>query len=131
MELLLNIAWLLIGGVALWMFLGTAPMDRKRFLFALVALGCAILLLFPAVSASDDLHFQAFVSEDANASKRLLNAAAHNAPLGFCAILTMAVLLAAPRRTVWLVRGVKSVPVPTALIDLPILGRAPPSADLA
>ena len=131
MELLLNLVWLCIGGIALWRFLGTTAMDRKQFLFALVALSCAILLLFPTVSVSDDLHVQAFVTEDANASKRLLSAAVQAIPIGFCGMLLAGFLLTAMRRTLWLIRRMKSVLVPTLLCERPVLGRAPPALVLA
>jgi len=48
MELSLNVLWLTIAAAALI----TAPRRSKRDLFAL---GCALALLFPIVSVSDDL----------------------------------------------------------------------------
>jgi hypothetical protein len=48
MELFLNLLWLAIAAAALH----TAPQQSKRVSFAL---GCALAMLFPIVSVSDDL----------------------------------------------------------------------------
>ena len=130
MELLLNLVWVLIGGLALWSFLGSSSMGQKRFLFALVALFCAIVLLFPAISASDDLHIQAFVSEDASASKWLLSAV-QTSPIEYWATLLLAILLALFRRSFWFIHKTKSILRLSALFDRPVLGRAPPALVLA
>jgi hypothetical protein len=55
MELVLNIAWLLVAGVllALWLRAGNRnPSDRRRQLIAIAVL---IAVLFPVISVSDDL----------------------------------------------------------------------------
>ena len=130
MELLLNLAWSLIGGVALWSFLGARSKHQKQFIFALVALFCAILLLFPAISVSDDLHFQAFVSEDSNASKRLLSAA-QTSSIDYWAPLLLAFLFTLFGRPLWFIRATKFVSRLSAPFDRPVLGRAPPALVLA
>jgi|SRR6185503_2835616 purine-cytosine permease-like protein len=130
MELLLNVVWVLIGGLALWSFLGSSSRSQKRFLFALVALFCAVLLLFPAISISDDLHFQAFVSEDSSASK-WLPSAAPTSPIEYWATLLLAILLALFHRSFWFIRKTKSILRLSTLLDRPVLGRAPPALILA
>jgi hypothetical protein len=130
MELLLNLVWLLIGGIALWAFLGSPSKGQRQFLFALVALFCAILLLFPAISVSDDLHFQAFVSEDSSVSKRLLTAA-HTSPIESWAPPLLAFLFTLFGRPLWFIRTTKSTSRLSALFDRPVLGRAPPALLLA
>ena len=130
MELLLNLVWLLVGGIALWSFLGSSSRGQKQLLSALVALFCAILLLFPAISVSDDLNFQAFVSEDSNVSKRLLSAAQTSsveywAPPLLAFLFT---LFGCPR---WFIRTTKSISRLSSLFDRPVLGRAPPALVLA
>jgi hypothetical protein len=130
MELLLNLVWVLVGGLALWSFLGASSVGQKRFLFALLALFCAILLLFPTISVSDDLHFQAFVSEDSSASKWLLSAV-QTSPIEYWATLLLAILLALFRRSFWFIRKTKSILRLSALFDRPVLGRAPPALVLA
>jgi hypothetical protein len=73
MELLLNLAWLLLALTALWAFArrrrSCAWTAALPCLTALVAIGCMLVLLFPVVSASDDLHPTQAVLEDA--SKRI------------------------------------------------------------
>ena len=130
MELLLNLVWFLIGGIALWSFLGSSSKGHKQFLCALVALFCAILILFPAISVSDDLHFQAFVSEESNATKRLLSAV-QTSPIEYWATLLLAFLLTVFRRPLWFIRTTKLVTRLSALFDRPVLGRAPPRLVLA
>jgi hypothetical protein len=69
MELLLNLIWITLGLGGLLAFErrrhAYAPIRQVPYLKALIALGCVILLLFPIVSASDDLHPTQAVLEDA------------------------------------------------------------------
>lgn len=59
MELLLNLFWLLLAMPAywLWRYSRSAP-KRHKFdaLRCFLALGCLLVILFPIVSATDDLH---------------------------------------------------------------------------
>ena len=58
MELLLNLLWLLLAMPAfwLWRYSNSAP-ERRKFgaLRCFLALGCLLVILFPVVSATDDL----------------------------------------------------------------------------
>ena|SRR5947207_12999533 len=81
MELVLNLVWFATATVVVADFVRRAAPDRKGFLLALGALSCALLLLFPAVSISDDLHVDPFFAEDASATKRLTNATSHANPV--------------------------------------------------
>ncbi len=58
MEAFLNLLWLAISVVALW----KAPRKSAR---SLLALGCVLALLFPIISASDDLLLTDHHSEEA------------------------------------------------------------------
>lgn len=74
MELLLNLVWLSLAIFGLLTFVresrGSRPAERaSSYAKALFALGCVLVLLFPVVSASDDLHPTQAVLEDA--TKRL------------------------------------------------------------
>jgi len=72
MELLLNLIWLTLGMGAFFTFMRCRPqskLSRLPYKRALLALACALLLLFPVVSASDDLHPGQALMEDA--SKRI------------------------------------------------------------
>ena len=133
MELLLNIVWLIVAAAALWRFLGSASTSRKQFLVALGALVCSLLLLFPSISVSDDLHLQAFVAEDSSPGKRLVNVGGHSAlSHQFAMFVTLfSALFAALRRITWFVRNSNPVSYLSALLERPVLGRAPPVSSLA
>lgn len=58
MELFLNSCWLLLAAcVTLQWWRQSHPAQRfRRQVCGLVAIGCALILLFPIISESDDLH---------------------------------------------------------------------------
>jgi hypothetical protein len=68
MELLLNLAWLLLALPAYWVW--RQSVRRFSSLQCLLALGCVLVLLFPVISASDDLHVMRAEMEDSSISKR-------------------------------------------------------------
>lgn len=73
MELLLNLVWLLLAMPAFWLwhYSRTAPERRKSSpLQCLLALGCALVVLFPVISATDDLHAMRAELEETPFSKR-------------------------------------------------------------
>jgi len=126
MELLLNIVWALLAGTAIAAFLSSTPARRKQFLLEFCALCCALLLLFPAISVFDDLHFQAVVSEDANPNKKLVNAAHISVEHFATILLVLGALLAGLFRVVGSVRSATAAPYLSSLLDHRLLGRAPP-----
>ena len=78
MELLLNLAWLLLALPAYWLWrrgAETRLARRVTSLQCLLALGCALVLLFPVISASDDLHAMRAEMEDSSLSKRTVRQA--------------------------------------------------------
>ena len=78
MELLLNLAWLLLALPAYWVWrrgTGARPANGVNSLHCLLALGCALVLLFPVISASDDLHAMRAEMEDSSISKRAVRQA--------------------------------------------------------
>lgn len=73
MELLLNLAWLLLALPAYWLWRNSGiDSARSRFtsLQCLLALGCLLVVLFPVVSATDDLRAMRAEMEESPASKR-------------------------------------------------------------
>ncbi len=73
MELLLNLAWLLLAlpAFCLWRGSRTSPASRRfTSLQCLLALGCLLVILFPVVSATDDLRAMRNEMEESPASKR-------------------------------------------------------------
>ena len=73
MELLLNLLWLLLAMPAfwLWRYSRTAPERRKSSpLHTFLALGCLLVVLFPVISATDDMHAMRAEMEESPASRR-------------------------------------------------------------
>jgi hypothetical protein len=77
MELLLNLAWVLLALPAYWLWRRGAGARVRRFSArqGLLALGCALVLLFPVISATDDLHVMRAEMEDSSTSKRTVRQA--------------------------------------------------------
>jgi hypothetical protein len=79
MELLLNLAWLLLALPAYWLWLGRKrPHARtSSALQFLLVLGCMLVVLFPVISATDDLCAMRAECEESPAGKHSLRQAAH------------------------------------------------------
>jgi hypothetical protein len=69
MELLLNLAWLLLALPAYWLWRSRAT-RKVSSLQCLLALGCLLVMLFPVVSATDDLRAMRAEMEESPTSKR-------------------------------------------------------------
>ena len=81
MELVLNLAWLLLALPAFWLWCGskTAHAERKfSSLQCLLALGCVLVILFPVVSATDDLMAMRTEMEESPISKRSIHLASYD-----------------------------------------------------
>jgi len=79
MEPFLNCCWLLLFVPALWIWRRQRQCvryRRQRSMQCLVSLVCAVFLLFPVISASDDLHAMRAELEESGSSKRALRQAA-------------------------------------------------------
>jgi hypothetical protein len=74
MELLLNILWLMLGLPAIWLWRRDPAYARSSrrlgYLCPVVLLGCILVLLFPVVSATDDLHAMRPEMEESSPSRR-------------------------------------------------------------
>ncbi len=70
MELLLNLAWLLLAVPAYYVWRGRGGARRSTSLQCLLALGCVLVVLFPVISATDDLLVMRNEIEESPASKR-------------------------------------------------------------
>ncbi len=77
MELGLNLLWFLIAVASFAHRQGQTFHTRGRRR-PLIALGCALALLFPVVSITDDLHADQAIIEDSSPSKRTLKSSAAN-----------------------------------------------------
>ena len=129
MELLLNLLWLGIAAGALVLYLRARAADRQQFLLGLGALLCVLTLLLPAISITDDLHFDALAVEDSGTTKRLVIAASQVSPISpvLCfGISLLAMLFAALRRSAWRAAQNSFGPGPDPQFSHPLFGRAPP-----
>jgi hypothetical protein len=74
MELLLNILWLMLALPAIWLWRRDPAYARSSrrlgYLCPVVLLGCILVLLFPVVSATDDLHAMGQEMEESSPSRR-------------------------------------------------------------
>lgn len=73
MELLLNLAWILLALPAYWLWrrsFATRAQGRLSSLQCLLALTCLLVLLFPVISATDDLHAMRAEMEESSPGKR-------------------------------------------------------------
>jgi hypothetical protein len=80
MELILNVFWVLLALPAYWLWRRqTGTLRRGNSLSSwqcILVLGCILMLLFPVVSATDDLHVMRPEIEESSTSKRTLKHAA-------------------------------------------------------
>jgi hypothetical protein len=79
MELLLNIVWLTLALPAIWMWRhqSACPADGCRLsrIRPFLLLSCVLMLLFPVISATDDLHAMRQEMEESSSSKRMVKQA--------------------------------------------------------
>jgi len=79
MELLLNLTWLLLAIPAYWLWrrsFNTRALGKLGSLQCLLALACLLVLLFPVISATDDLHVMRTEMEESSPGKRSARQAA-------------------------------------------------------
>ena len=78
MELVLNLCWLMLVLPAYWLWRRGAEcrhLGRRR---SFLVLGSLLILLFPIISATDDLHFIRPDTEESGPSKRTLKHASND-----------------------------------------------------
>lgn len=135
MELLLNLIWLTLATGALLGFVrgqrGSARMTQVSYRKSLVALACAVVLLFPIVSASDDLHPAQAVVEEATKRIQLAVAPLHSARSSAPLFMLPAISALCMMPALVVLRPVRFPAAKTRVLDGAIAvsaGRAPPSA---
>jgi hypothetical protein len=134
MELLLNLAWLLLAlpAFCLWRSSRTASQSRRfTSLQCLLALGCLLFILFPVVSATDDLCAMRNEMEESPASKRSVRPAGSEKASAWKLQSPPALAATASSLVVndesWLESRSISLSVP-ALPAIRQMGRAPPAS---
>jgi hypothetical protein len=135
MELLLNLAWLLVatGAIVLWLRQrGLSPSGRRGLLLQSVALGCALVVLFPAISATDDLHAAQLAVEASDVARKALrsmNTVSSSSAVDWLhflpALLLLAVMTAPRSRYIKLISEC-SVFRLTTVVFSSLTSRAPP-----
>lgn len=133
MELLLNLLWVLLVMPAfwLWRYSRTAPERRKASTFhCLLALGCLLVILFPVISATDDLHAMRAEMEESPSGKRSIGQSGSEKPSPSKSLLqpalTVAVKLSFVMDSAWYQPPPAFIPIVSspAIVSAP---RAPPS----
>src|SRR5271165_7011758 len=73
MELFLNLIWLMLAVPSVWVLMRGRGRGWKHehHCGSVVVLDCVLLLLFPVISATDDLHAMRPEMEQSNPSKRM------------------------------------------------------------
>ncbi len=72
MELLLNLVWLLLALPAFLVWRGRTASRTSGSLQSLLTLACLLTILFPVISASDDLRVMRSEVEESSVTKRTL-----------------------------------------------------------
>src|SRR5579864_264751 len=128
MELLLNLLWFGIAAGALVLYLRARATGRRQFLLGLGALLCVLTLLLPAISITDDLHFDVLAVEDST-TKRLTNALSHAGPISQVVWFRISLLamLFALRRSTWRFADNFFRACPDSRFSRRVFGRAPPA----
>ncbi|MGA8868383.1 MAG: hypothetical protein WB510_15525 [Candidatus Sulfotelmatobacter sp.] len=79
MELLLNLAWVLLALPGYWLWRNRVARGRRESAFSarqcLLALSCVLVLLFPVISATDDLHAMRAEMEESATNRRTVRSA--------------------------------------------------------
>jgi HAMP domain-containing protein len=79
LELLLNLCWLLLIGPGIYLWLRQRRHAKPLLQFS-ISLVCLLFLLFPVISATDDLHAMRAEMEESSSSKRPQKQVAKRAP---------------------------------------------------
>ncbi|HTR27504.1 MAG TPA: hypothetical protein VMI10_26275 [Terriglobales bacterium] len=128
-EILLNLCWLalVLPAFALWRQRALSDRSARRSVLFLCALGCVLVLLFPVISASDDLHASSFAMEESRRSLRHAHTASNADCVDHCPQIAVLVSNASPLA----VRHVGFVPLFSShshdtQLFARVVGRAPP-----
>lgn len=139
MELLLNLLWLLLVLPACWLWrISRNDSSHRKFssLQCLLTLTCVLVILFPVISATDDLHAMRAEMEESQVSKQIVGQAhsdrsslRHNRFPSPPALLRTQLAVALNAEYGDLPVG-PSLSLPAAPFAIPA-GRAPPVCNLA
>jgi hypothetical protein len=139
MELLLNLTWVLLAVPAYWLWrrsFSTRAQGRLGSLQCLLSLACLLVLLFPVISATDDLHAMRTEMEESSPGKRgARQAAGEKTSVWHSRWQTLPAVVTATASFALLVEGRhQSFSVPQSEPAAPVVfraSRAPPHSRLA
>ena len=138
MEFLLNLAWLLLALPAWWLWRKSRRARREHrptSLQCLLALGCVLVMLFPVISATDDLMAMRTEMEESPLSKRTIRQVSDKSSVSNPRVQAASVFPGA-RASFALAAEYSDLP-PLPCLSFPAApseftaGRAPPGARLA
>jgi EamA domain-containing membrane protein RarD len=136
MELLLNLVWLLVVAVAIvsWLYHNhDRSSARPGVLLQVIALACILAVLFPAISATDDLHASQLAVEASDVARKVLrsmNTVSSSGTLDWLHLLPALLLLALavmPRRKFFTKASQSGRMLPAAGHFSLLESRAPPA----
>ena len=128
MELLLNLLWLFLVMPAfwLWRYSRTAPERRAASpLRCLLALACLLVILFPVISATDDLHAMRAEMEESPASKRSVGHSSGDKSSPSHSLLQPALIVAVKVSFAPELAWYQAPPALTSIAGSPVIVRAP------
>jgi hypothetical protein len=134
MELLLNLVWLALALLSFGLFAvrnrATIRYSKAPFGTALLALACALVLLFPVISASDDLHPTQAVLEDATKRIQQMVAPQHHGNFSSSSSMVPALLALYLLASLVVLQVWQFDPYEARVLSLshkPVPGRSPPT----
>ena len=131
MELLLNLVWLGLAVACAIALLSHVPEEKQThsLWFAITALICIVVLLFPVVSMTDDLHAEIYTIDD-NAKRKLSVVDIQHHAVEYLT-LRIAMLLVVSSRPSWSTLDEVLTPSPLEGVHTAVASRPPPALLLA
>jgi hypothetical protein len=133
MELLLNLAWLLLALPAFWLWRDSLRVHHFSSRQCILTLGCVLAMLFPVISATDDVRAIRAEVEEPQSTKRVVRVASEKSS-SHSRLLSMPALVGVPFSLALKVerRDLTFATPVTHASAIPIFppGRAPPVRDL-
>jgi len=133
MELLLNLTWLLVAAMCAIGLLRRArrePNSANIWLFA-AAMLCIVVLLFPVISMTDDLHAEVFTAEESGKRRVVAIQIEHQLSNLQSLATRLAISMFTFRRPTWSPAADPFIPSPLDGTRAAYFTRPPPSLFLA
>ncbi len=131
MELLLNLTWLLLSFACAFAVVKHARRgsESPRLWVVLTAVLCFIVLLFPVISMTDDLHAELYTSEDPGKRRVIADQLQHHAVIVVALATLLPTLLIVTVRSSWNFIDVVVTPLDGSIPS--VTSRPPPALLIA